>query len=371
MSWDLNDKPILVFWEATRACDLACKHCRASAIARALPGELSHDEGLELIDQISGFGKPSPVLVMTGGDVLKRKRFWETLEYVRARGIPVAVSPSVTPLLDESVIDRLAATGVSAMSLSLDGADPDFHDGLRGVPGTFDRTLSYAQRAVEAGLKLQINTTVMAENLESLPQLFQLIHERGVQIWEVFFLIATGRGTELNAPTPEECEAVCCFLNEASGYGITIRTVEAPFFRRVVHQSKDGTATCSPLAQRLIDDLHRRLGPPTMRQRNRSAKTRDGNGIVFVNYKGDVSPSGFLPVVEGNVRETPLTEIYRDSPLFRSLRSAEAFGGRCGRCGYRDICGGSRSRAFAAWGDSLGEDPACVYQPEGAEAVLA
>ena len=371
MNWDLNDKPILVFWETTRSCDLACQHCRASAIPDALPGELSHEEGLRLIDQVTEFGKPSPILVMTGGDVLKRQRFWELLDAVRGRGIPVAVSPAVTPLLNEEVIDRLAASGVSAISLSLDGATAEFHDGLRGVPGTFERTLAYLERAVKAGLKVQINSTVMTGNLEQLPALFQLIQERHADIWEVFFLIATGRGTELSAPSPEECESVCWLLNESARYGLVVRTVEGPFFRRVVHQANAGMPPDDqPLTRRLIEDLHRRLGPPTVPPQSRSARTRDGNGIVFVDYKGDVSPSGFLPVVEGNVRERTLADIYRTSPLFQSLRRADSFGGRCGRCAYRNMCGGSRSRAYAAFGDSLAEDPSCAYQPEGAEALL-
>jgi radical SAM protein len=368
MSWNLEEKPILVFWETTRACDLACRHCRASAISRALPGELSHQEGLGFLEQVAAFGRPCPVLIMTGGDVLKRQRLWELLQRARELGLTVAVSPSVTPLLNEAVIDRLAAAGVSTMSLSLDGADAEFHDGLRGVPGTFARTLRYAEHAVRAGLRLQINTTVMKDNLRRLPELFSLIHARGAHIWEVFFLIATGRGTQLEAPSAQECEAVCHFLKEASGYGVTLRTVEAPFFRRVVQQSQEGAGPPpGPLAEELLADLRRRLGPPTLRPRHRSAQTRDGKGIVFVDYKGDVSPSGFLPVVEGNVRRTPLADIYRHSPLFRSLRRADSFGGRCGRCPYRDLCGGSRARAYACYGDPLAEDPACAYEPALAE----
>lgn len=372
VNWNLDDKPILVFWETTRACDLACRHCRASAIPQPLEGELDHQEGLALLDQIVAFGRPSPILVMTGGDVLKRQDLWALLEQARARRIPVALSPAVTPLLTDPVVDRLADSGLSAISLSLDGPDEATHDGLRGVPGTFRRTMECARRAVSAGLKVQINSTVMAENLRLFPAICERLVQAGVGVWEVFFLIATGRGTELSAPGPEECEAVCWMLHEASGYGLTVRTVEAPFFRRVVHQARTGNARDpGPLARDLVADLHRRLGQPSTPPSSHTARTRDGKGIVFVDYQGRVSPSGFLPVVAGNVRQEPLAGIYRESPLFRSLRSAEAFGGRCGRCGYRDLCGGSRSRAYAASGDCLGEDPACVYQPQGFEPLLA
>ena len=372
MNWNLDEKPILVFWETTRACDLACRHCRASAIPQALEGELDHQEGLALMDQIAAFGSPSPILVLTGGDVLKRQDLWSLLGHARSRGIPVALSPAITPLLTDPVVDRLAASGLSAISLSLDGPDEETHDGIRGVPGTFQRTLECARRAVKAGLKVQINSTVMAGNLGSFPALCQQVLQAGVGVWEVFFLIATGRGLEVSAPGPEECEAVCWMLYEASKHDLTVRTVEAPFFRLVVHQIQVGSAASpSPLALELLADLRQRLGSGKSTPRSHTARTRDGKGIVFVDYQGRVSPSGFLPVVAGNVRESPLSEIYRESPLFRKLRSAESFGGRCGRCGYRDLCGGSRSRAYAASGDCLGEDPACPYQPVGREPLLA
>ncbi len=372
MSWNLDEKPILVFWETTRACDLACRHCRASAIPQALNGELDCREGLALLDQVTAFGRPSPILVLTGGDVLKREGFWSLLERARARAIPVAVSPAVTPLLTDNVLERLRASEVSAVSLSLDGAQSAFHDGLRGVPGTFQRTLECARKAVEIGIRLQINSTVTAENLMQFPAIFQLIHGLGAHVWEVFFLVATGRGAELLAPSPQQCEAACWLLNEAAGYGLTVRTVEAPFFRRVVHRAS-GLDPEDPgdLARSLVADLHQRLGRPTHPARSRSARTRDGRGLVFVDYQGRVSPSGFLPVVAGNVRTDSLVEIYRDSPIFRSLRRAESLGGRCGLCGYRDLCGGSRSRAWAASGDYLAEDPACVYRPQGLEPLLA
>ncbi|MBI3927988.1 MAG: TIGR04053 family radical SAM/SPASM domain-containing protein [Armatimonadetes bacterium] len=370
MAWDMDAKPRLVFWETTRACDLACRHCRASAIATALPGELNHEEGIALVDSVAEFGRPYPILILTGGDVLKRRRLWELITHARSRGIPVAVSPSVTPLLDEQVIRRFAEVPVAAMSLSLDGAGPRSHDELRQVPGTWNRTMELLDVAVAAGIKVQINTTVMGWNLRELPELFELIRSRGAHIWEVFFLIHQGRGTEMGAPTPQECESVCRFLVEAAGYGLVVRTVEAPFFRRVVSQKADGSLPEEDaLTRELVADLRRRLGAPTELPRHHSSHTRDGRGIVFVDYKGDVSPSGFLPVVTGNVRTSTLAQIYQEHPLFRELRRAASFGGRCGVCTYRELCGGSRARAFSFTGDSLAEDPACAYQPVTAATI--
>lgn len=363
MSWDLSQKPILVFWETTRACDLACKHCRASAMKAPPPDELSHDEGLRVLDQIVEFGKPYPILILTGGDVLKRSGLWEMIAAARQRGIAVAVSPSVTPLLTEEVLKRFLEADVSAISFSLDGSDAEGHDALRGVPGTWERTLQLAGYAAEIGLRVQINTTVMKWNLRQLPTVFRLIKERGVDIWEVFFLIHEGRGEHLEAATADECEGVCQFLAEAAGYGLTVRTVEAPFFRRVVQQHKSGQMEWNEMGRQLVDDLHAQVGLPDKRPQSRSALTRDGNGLLFISYRGDVTPSGFLPVVAGNLREQSLAEIYREQPTFVALRAAESFLGRCGSCDFRQLCGGSRARAYTTSGNYLSEDPACAYTP--------
>ncbi|MHB2015378.1 MAG: TIGR04053 family radical SAM/SPASM domain-containing protein [Candidatus Xenobia bacterium] len=362
----MDEKPILVFWETTRACDLACRHCRASAISQPLPGELSHEEGLALLDQIAAFGKPSPILILTGGDVLKRHGLFDLIAAARARGIAVSVSPSVTPLLTEARIDELVAAGVDAMSVSIDGASAETHDGMRGVPGTWARSFEIMRYAIQAGLKVQVNSAVTAENLHELPALFAAIHDVPVNIWEVFFLIQTGRGKGLHEPTPEECEAVCWLLYRAAFYGITVRTVEGPFFRRVSRDIEAG-ADMPPLAAQLVNDLHVRLGPGGSRPRARSAYTRDGKGIVFVSHNGLVSPSGFLPAYVDNVRRTPLSTIYRDNTLFQALRAASGFQGACGTCELRELCGGSRARAFAHSGNPFGEDPACLLtrQHEG------
>jgi radical SAM protein len=361
--WDYLQKPLLVFWETTRACDLACRHCRASAQPCPLPGELNTAEARALIDQIVGFGRPYPVFIMTGGDALKRRDLFELIEYARSKGVHVSVSPSVTPLLHDETLLRLAAYGVDGISLSLDGADPTSHDHLRGYAGIYERTLHLASLAVQARLKVQINTTVMGHNVHELPAIFETIHGAGVHVWEVFFLVGTGRGIDIAEPTPEMCESVCHFLYQASHYGVTVRTVEAPFFRRVVAQYAEGREKPpDALGLRLIRELERRMGPQSHRARAASAGTRDGHGIVFVSHCGDVTPSGFLPVVCGNVREKSLRHIYTTDPLFIKLRTTSALEGRCGQCRYRDLCGGSRARAYARTGNPLAEDPDCLYR---------
>jgi len=360
---DFAERPMLVFWETTRACRLACRHCRASAQPRALPGELGRAEGHRLIDQVAGFGRPYPILILTGGDCLLRPDLFELIGQARSAGIPVALSPSVTPVLGHDMIARIAASGVRAVSVSLDGAAPATHDRIRGIGGHFAATVAAIRALLDAGLSVQVNTTVMRANVTEMAAVAVLLDRLGVHAWEVFFLVHTGRGTAQGAVSPGEHDDVCHFLYEASQHGFVVRTVEAPFFRRVVAARRAGAAPPRrPLYQALSGELAGGLGAPARRPRAHTAATRDGKGIVFIAHNGAVFPAGFLPLTLGNVRRQPLSRIYRENPLLIDIRAAR-FGGRCGRCPFADVCGGSRARAYAASGDPLGEDPACAFQP--------
>jgi len=356
-----DQRPMLVFWETTRACLLACTHCRASATPGALPGELTHDEGIAFIDSIAGFGRPHPILVLTGGDCLLRPDIFELVDHATELGIPTALSPSVTPMLTPDAIDKIVASGVKAVSISLDGATAATHEGVRGIPGHFPATVAAIRQLKLAGLTVQINTTVMAGNVHELPDVAALLGAMGVDIWEVFFLVHVGRGVAEGALDPAAHEDVCHMLYDACQYGFIVRTVEAPFFRRVVASRREGGATPdSDLYRELSGRMHELMGPGTHKPSAHTAATRDGKGIVFIAHDGDVYPAGFLPLKLGNVRETPLAEIYRDHPDLRAIRAAE-FSGRCGICQFADLCGGSRARAWAATGDVLSEDPACAF----------
>ena len=361
---DYGSRPMLVFWETTRACQVACRHCRASAVTAALPGELDPAEGRSLVEQVAGFGRPYPILVLTGGDCLLRADLFDLVEYATTLGVPVALSPSVTPALTAQMVARIASSGVKAVSISLDGASAATHEGVRAIEHHFEDTLAAIKSLVSAGLTVQVNTTVMRENLHELADVAALVQQTGAQIWEVFFLVHVGRGVAAGAITPDEHEDVCHFLYDASTYGFIVRTVEAPFFRRVVAQRRGGgSAPGSAVYRELAQRLTSLLGPSTRRPSAHTAATRDGKGILFVAHDGEVYPAGFLPLGLGNLRERPLSTIYRDDELLKRIRGT-SFQGRCGRCEYADLCGGSRARAFAASGDPLGEDPACVFQPE-------
>jgi radical SAM protein len=359
-----NERPLLVFWEMTKACQLKCFHCRANAQLAGAPDELTTREGRALVDSLAAIGSPRPILILTGGDCLMRDDIVELAAYAQSVRVPVAIAPSVTPRLTDSVLRSLRNVGVKSASLSLDGSTPSTHDAVRGIDGHFDATLKAITRLRDHGFTTQINTTVMPSNIGELADVAKLLHDLQVNVWEVFFLITTGRGSEVPATSAHENEGVCNFLVDASRYGFTVRTVEAPFFRRVARERAENidsslddvtNSTYAFLRSRLVE----LLGPSSAPVRAPSAATRDGKGIIFVGANGDIYPSGFLPITLGNVRESSLIDVYKDNELLRSIRSAH-FEGACGCCEHSDLCGGSRSRAFAAFGNPLSSDPACV-----------
>jgi radical SAM protein len=360
-SLDLDRRPILVFWESTRACGLACAHCRASAQLEPAPGELSTAEAERFIDSLAEFGRPAPVFVITGGDALMRPDLERLVARAVDADVHVALAPSVTPLLTDDRLAGLYELGVHTASLSIDGATPSTHDAMRGVPDHLDASVDAIRRLRAHGYTVQINTTVTADNVHELPAIAELLVREGASIWEVFFLVSVGRGTGVAELDPDGHEDVCQFLYDASEYGFVVRTVEGPMFRRIVRWRENGIdGPTGALYERLHDELVARLGVPTSSSRAQARGTRDGRGIVFVSSNGDVTPAGFLPLVCGNVRDRPLADIYRDDPVFQRLRAAD-FSGPCGRCDHRELCGGSRSRAYAAFGDPFASDPACAY----------
>lgn len=352
---NFDDAPFLVIWEVTQACDLACVHCRACAIADRNPFELSTDQALKLLNEIRLFG--DPLMVFTGGDPLKRDDIFTLARQSVQLGLRTTITPSATPLLTPEAIDRIKYCGVSRMAVSLDGPDASNHDSFRRVAGSFQRTLDALAHARQIGLQTQINTTVTRHNVGRLNEIAALVGELGARLWSVFFLVATGRASASQDLSAEEYEDVFGFL-----YGLSkeaafdIKTTEAQHYRRYVAQrrkAEGSTASPTPV-------------PPEIIQRQ--AGINDGKGFVFISHTGEIYPSGFLPVSAGNVRRDSLIDVYRNSPLFRTLRDSDGLHGKCGECEYRNLCGGSRSRSFALTGDFLAEDPRCVYQPKNVPA---
>ena len=330
-----------MYWELTRACALACAHCRAEAVHTRLPDELTTEECFAVLDDLAT-ARPVPAVVLTGGDPLERPDFWDILDHAKKAGLHVDVAPSATPKLTREVILELGRRGVGAMSLSLDGAAPPSHDALRGIPGCFDTTMEAAAWIAEAGIPLQVNTLVTADTLGEMPAIAEVVRTMRAKRWSLFFLVTTGRGSGLPQITTEQSEELLRWTSSLGrSAGFVVSATEAPMVRRVLLQMR-GQGPDAAVA---------------------GAGMRDGNGILFLSYRGEAMPSGFLPLVIGNVRDTAPLELYRESPLMKALRNPDGFGGRCGRCEWREVCGGSRGRAYADTGDPLAEDPLCAWQP--------
>jgi radical SAM protein len=369
---DVEERPFIVIWEVTRACALACAHCRADAVTCRDPRELSTAQGKALLDDLASYAPPRPMVVLTGGDPFERSDLGELVAYGTAAGLHVSLAPSVTPKLTIDALEELRRSGASAVSLSIDGAGPATHDGFRGIAGTFAATLRAAADVRAAGLRLQVNTTVTAANVHELPAILELLGDLDVGLWSVFFLVPTGRGRALDALGPREVEDVLWWLHDV-GSMVAIKATEAPHYRRVALQR---AAAPEPADAWPRTALGASLRAATTWRRPPAAapvggrpplNVNAGRGFAFISHIGDVQPSGFLAMPVGSIAERAFSQIYRDAPLFRALRDPGALGGRCGRCEFRSDCGGSRSRAFAVYGDPFAEDPACCYQPTGVE----
>jgi radical SAM protein len=366
---DAAERPFIVIWEVTRACQLVCTHCRADAIRTRNPFELSTAQGKTLLDDLASFGTPRPLVVLTGGDPFERSDLPELVAHGTALGLSMALSPSVTPKLTREVLVELHDAGAKAVSLSLDGASAATHDAFRGVDGVFDETMIAARLVREIGYRLQINTTVTANNVHELPAILKTVLELGTTLWSVFFLVPTGRGKLLQALTAEQEEEVLHWMHDVSEL-VAIKATEAPHYRRIAIQRAgvadlDAAFPVGPLRTVLRRDTAELLtgDEPKRRAARAPIDVNSGRGFAFVDHVGMVYPSGFLPVAVGCVRDQPFPEIYRDADLLQDLRSPDNFGGRCGRCEFRVVCGGSRSHAFAVTGDPLAADPSCAYEP--------
>jgi radical SAM protein len=359
--------PFIVIWETTRACALACVHCRAEAIPRRDPRELTTEEARRLLDGVRRFGDPPPLVVLTGGDPLRRPDIEELVAYGTARGLSMSLTPSGTAAVTEDRLRALRDAGLARLAVSLDGATDAAHDAFRGVRGSHRYTMRIIERARALGLPLQINTTVSRRTVADLPALAAQVADLGVTLWALFFLIPVGRAVAELALPAGEIERVLEWAAElATRAPFGIKTTEAPHYHRVLaaRRRHAGPAAAAPAGGAMPGaprDLIGRAG----------RAVTDGNGFLFIDHLGQICPSGFLPMVAGNVRADDPVAVYRDHELFRSLRDPDRLGGRCGRCEYRERCGGSRARAYAVSGDPLAEDPGCAWQPATPEATPA
>lgn len=348
---DFAHSPFILFYEITRACDLVCRHCRASASPQPHPKQLPTEHSLGLIDDMLRFPKP-PLLVLSGGDPMKREDLFDVIRYGTDKGLRIAVTPSSTPLLTRAAVSQLKHAGATRMAMSIDGADEATHDGLRGVPGSFRQTLEIMAHARDAGLPLQVNTTVTMRNYNQIDAIAQLLATQGIVLWSVFFLVPVGRGTAEKRIPAEIYEEVFERLWEnARVQPFGIKTTEAHHYRRYVLQHH-GDPQTNPQGQ---------SGPE--RTQRAPLGVNDGKGVMFVSHTGEIYPSGFMPLLCGRFPRDSVVDVYQNSPVFHSLREPSRFHGKCGICEFSTVCGGSRARAYAVTGDPLESEPDCIYIP--------
>ena len=358
---DFSQAPFLVIWESTRACDLACKHCRAEAVPERDSRELNTAEAKRLMDDARRFGPI--VFVLSGGDSLKRPDVFELLEYGASIGLRMGVTPATTPLATPEALLRLKQCGISRVAVSLDGSTPAIHDEFRRVHGSFDWGIRILRNCQELGLSTQVNTVVARHNLDDFDNLAQLMTTLGIVFWEVFFLVPMGRARPEDVASADEFEVVFNKLYDLSKSApFDIRATAAPQYARVVLQRqvaerRAGLRMDAPdvLTDGMLYSQKDGIG--------RARGVNDGDGFMFVSHLGDIFPSGFLPVKAGNVRGDDIVEVYRRAPVFQQLRSKALLKGKCSVCEYANVCGGSRARAYAVTGDYLEAEPYCAHVP--------
>jgi radical SAM protein len=360
---DFSVSPFIVIWEITRACDLACRHCRAEAINWRDPRELTTEEGLDLIDQVHSMG--AQVMVLTGGDPAKRGDIFDLIRHGADLGLRMATIPAATQKLTPLLIRKLKSAGLSQIALSLDGPNAEVHDTFRGVQGAFDLTMKGAQYIRDEGIPLQINTTFSEYNLDSFDEIAELVKSLNIVFWEVFFLVPMGRGKLLKQMSARQFEKLFEKLyNLSKEVHYIVKITEAQHYRRYVieRERKNKSSEKNSWDVKLPDRMMRDFGPGGSIG-HAPKGVNAGNGYVFISHIGDIYPSGFLPLTTGDVRHDSLADIYRDHPVFKLLRDQDSLLGKCGYCEYRTVCGGSRSRAYAMTDNLMAPEPFCVYNP--------
>ena len=409
---DFEKSPFIVIWEITRACDLKCVHCRAEAIPNRNPNELTWEQGTKLLEDCAAFGDNKPIFVFTGGDPNKHPELCKYISYADKLGLRVAVTPSATPLLTREAIFEMRDAGLTRMAISIDGSNAEIHDNFRKQPGSFDHTMRALRDALDAGLTIQVNTTICKWNINDIDNLCDLMRELGLTLWSAFFLVPTGRGEIGDEISPEQFEEAFEKMYELQMEGeFDIKSTAAPHYRRVVmqHQMAKGSSADSmrftiperrknprPSGKPTLEELEEQIAaksgakPNDMLGEDESENTapwinrkvmpggwarsdglgraargvNDANGFVFIDHVGRVHPSGFMPYPAGNVKEESIIDIYRDSKLFKLLRDFKQLKGKCRMCEFRDVCGGARSRSLALTGDPMASEPYCIHVPE-------
>ena len=345
-----HEAPRLVAWEVTRACNLACVHCRAAAVTEPDPAQLSTEEGFRLLDQIASMGQ-GIIVILTGGEPLMRADVFDLARYGTDKGLRMVMAPNGT-LITPDAVRRMLDSGIQRISVSIDAAKAEDHDRFRGVVGAFDRLIEGIGYARDAGLDFQVNTTVTRQNLPMIEDIQNMVIDLGAVAHHIFLLVPTGRGRDLAEEVISALEyekVLNWFYDRRDDVPIQLKATCAPHYFRI-------------LRQRAHED-GRKVDFQTFGLDAVSRGCLGGQGFVFVSHTGQVQPCGYLELDCGQAREQDFAEIYRHSPIFVRLRDKSLYTGKCGVCEYWKVCGGCRARAYEATGDYLAEEPLCQHTP--------
>ena len=326
-----------VYWETTAACNLRCIHCRRiDVLNQVSPDQLNTQDAMDMIDDIAAMGRP--VLILSGGEPLYRTDIYQIASYAHRKGLPVALSTNGT-LVSERIAKNIKDAGIYYASISLDGAVPQTHDKFRGA-GSFDKAVRGFGFMKDLGIKVQINFTVTKQNVDELPQMYDLARSMGAHALYLFLLVPVGCGIQIAESqmlSAGEVEDWLKWVHEKSkDRSMELRPICAPQYYRIAEES----------------DPSKRAG------------CLAGINICFISHKGDVYPCGYLPVSAGNVRESKLSRIWAGSATFGQLRDFDLLEGKCGVCSHKVVCGGCRARGFSEQGSILAEEPFCLHEPQ-------
>ncbi|NOR48768.1 MAG: heme b synthase [Methanosarcinaceae archaeon] len=341
--------PRLIAWELTAGCNLSCVHCRGASTFEIPQGELTTDEAKHFIDEIVEMG--NPILIISGGEPLVRKDVFEIAQYGTDKGLRVVMATNGT-LVTPEVAKKMKEVGIQRVSISLDGANARSHDDFRGEPGAFDGALRGIDYIKKAGIGFQVNTTITKRNIDEIPKILEFATELGAEALHIFLLVPTGRGKEIEADEipPVEYERVLnWFYDQQKTAKIQLKATCAPHYFRIMRQraKKEGIEI-------------------SVKTHGYEAMTKGclgGTGFCFISSIGEVFPCGYLPVLAGSIKEQSFKDIWDNAKVFNDIRDTSKLKGKCGDCGYKEVCGGCRARAYAATGDYMAEEPYCIYTP--------
>ena len=344
----------LLFWETTIKCNLTCAHCRRLESDEAAGKDLSTAQAQELIEQLADLGKSQafmPVLVFSGGEPLCREDLFELVGQAQMAGIIPALATNGT-LIDAAAAQQIRDSGIVRVAVSLDGATAEVHNKLRQLDGSFERALEGISRLREKDVPFQINVTLTKHNAEQLEDIYELAESLGAVAVHIFMLVPVGCGqvlAETDMLSPQQIEQKLLEICRMDGQGrLQVKVTCGPHYERVIRQQG-------------LYQAHRE-GLPIEKQKS-SRGCLAGLGVLFVGHQGDVFPCGYLPVKCGNVLEEKLSQIWYNNKDLARMRDSSGLEGKCGICGYKQVCGGCRGRAYAATGNYMAEEPFCAYIP--------